>query len=328
MDKKNYPIHYKNLIQALDLGLVLEKVHRVLKFDHEAWLKPYIDFNTEKRKNAKNTFEKDFFKLMNNSCYGKTMENVRNYVEGYFVNDKKKLKNLINKPTFKGNTVNYDDDFCFVEMHRKKVTLNKPIYAGFCVLEISKTLMYEFHYNYIKAKYGDKAQLLFTDTDSLCYHIKTEDLYLDFYKNKKLFDFSEFPEGHRFHCKDNMKVIGKFKMEEKHRIIEEVIGLRQKMYSIKYNDGTTKKTAKGVQSSVKENEIIYEDFDRVLKHDRDEDYELTHQQRTIRAYNHELFTIFQNKKSLSCYYDNRYLLNDGISSYAYGHNAIEKLNKI
>jgi hypothetical protein len=323
MDKKNYIVHYKNLLQAIELGLEVGKVHRVLKFDQKAWLKPYIDFNTEKRQKATNEFEKSFFKLMNNSCYGKTMENVKNRMVGEFVKTEKRMNKLVNKPTFKGNTVFYDEDYCFVEMHKKTVVLNKPLYAGFAILDISKTLMYDFHYNYIKAKYGDKAQLLFTDTDSLCYHIKTDDLYKEFFDDKQLFDFSDFPNEVNkfrvnFHCDENKKVIGKFKMEELNRPITKFLGLRSKMYSIKYDDGKSMKKAKGVQTCVKDNEIEYEDFENVLEND----LQLTHQQRAIRAYDHELYTIFQNKTSLSCYYDNRYLLDDSISSYAYGHYKI------
>jgi hypothetical protein len=238
------------------------------------------------------------------------MENVRNRMDGHFVNTEKQMNKLINKPTFKGNPVFYDDDYCFVEMHRKTVKLDKPMYAVFCILDISKTLMFDFHYNYIKENYGDKAKLLFTDTDSLCYHIKTEDLYQDFFNDKQFFDFSDFPKDNKFHCNDNKKVIGKFKPEELNRPIAEVLALRVKMYSIKYDNGESIKTAKGVQRCVKNNELDHDDYVRVLENN----LQLTHQQRAIRAYDHEIYTIFQNKTSLSCYYDNRYLLDDSVST--------------
>ena len=318
LNKTNYVIHYKNLQQALDLGLIVTKVHRVLKFKQSCWLKPYIDFNTKMRTKATNNFEKDFYKLMNNSVFGKTMENVRNHVDGRLVNDEKKLKKLISKPSYKGNPIYYSKEYCYVEMHKLKVELNKPIYVGLSILEISKTLMYDFHYNYIKNKYNDNAKLLFQDTDSLTYHIKTEDLYQDFFNDKKLFDFSDFPTDNKFHNNENKKVIGKMKMEELNKPIAEFVGLRSKMYSVLFDNEKEKKTAKGIKSSVKDNEITHEDYRNVLT----EKIQMKINQNTIRSNKHEVHSISQTKISLSCYDDKRYLKDDGISSFAYGHKNI------
>jgi hypothetical protein len=152
----------------------------------------------------------------------------------------------------------------------------------------------------------------------LTYHIETEDLYQDFYNDKHLFNFSDFPKNNQFHGDENKKVIGKMKMEEINTPISEFIGLRSKMYSILYDHGVSKKTAKGVQSSVKNNEITHSDYSVTLN----DKTRLYLEQRSIRAYNHELFSIRQNKISLSCYDDKRYLLDDGITSYAYGNHNI------
>ena len=99
-DKKNYVVHHENLKLYLSLGMTLKKIHRVLEFNQLKWLKQYIDFNTQKRSNAKNAFEKDFFKLMNNSVYGKTMENLRKRVDVRLITDEKKLIKWVSKPTY------------------------------------------------------------------------------------------------------------------------------------------------------------------------------------------------------------------------------------
>ena len=173
-DKKEYVLHYRNLQLYLDLGLKIKKVHRVLKFDQSPWLKQKIDFNTEKRKHAKNSFEKDFFKLMNNSVFGKTMENLRKRVDVRLVTNEKKLDKLTTKPTNVSSKI-FNENLMAVHKVKETLTLNRPAYVGMCILDLSKTLMYDFHYNYIKKKYDNRARLLFTDTDSLTYEIEAED---------------------------------------------------------------------------------------------------------------------------------------------------------
>ena len=165
-DKKEYVLHYRNLQLYLDLRLKINKIHRVLKFDQSPWLKQYIGFNTEKRKHAKNSFEKDFFKLTNNSVFGKTMENLRKGVDVRPVTDEKKLDKLTSKPSYVSSKI-FNENLMAVHKVKETLTLNRPVYVGMCILDLSKTLMYDFHYNYIKKKYGNRAKLLFTDTDSL-----------------------------------------------------------------------------------------------------------------------------------------------------------------
>ena len=171
-DKKEYVLHYRNLQLYLDLGLKIKKVHRVLKFDQSLWLKQYIYFNTEKRKHAKNSFKKDFFKLMNNSVFGKAMENLRKRVDFKLVTNEKKLDKLTSKPTFASSKI-FNENLMAVDKIKETLTLNRPAYVRMCILDLSKTLMYDFHYNYIKKKYNDRAKLLFTDTDRLTYEIET-----------------------------------------------------------------------------------------------------------------------------------------------------------
>ena len=176
-NRKNYVIHYNYLHCCLRYGLKLTKIHRGVKYRESNFLEEYIASNTASRINAKNEFEKDFYKLMNNSVFGKTMENVRERSKIKIVNGQntEKLEKLIAKPNYKGAFVFEDSNLVSVNMGESTVLLNKPIYLGQAILDISKTLMYDFHYRYIKPKYGDRARLLFTDTDSLCYEIQMED---------------------------------------------------------------------------------------------------------------------------------------------------------
>ncbi|GFW07186.1 uncharacterized protein TNCV_3693801 [Trichonephila clavipes] len=178
MNKKNYIVYYKNLQLYLSLGLKLTKVHKVLSFKQKPWLKPYIEFNTNQRKLASSSFEKDFFKLLNNSVYGKTMENVRKHSNVQLINSEKQAKKLVAAPTFKRFKI-ISDNLVALEKLKSSITLNRPIYIGFVILELSKVLMYNFHYNHIKKRYMNKANLLFTDTDSLTYEIETEDIFKD-----------------------------------------------------------------------------------------------------------------------------------------------------
>ena len=172
--KKNYIVHINVLKQALDHGLKLRKVHRVIEFEQEAWLKEYIDVNTELRKKGTNDFEKDFFKLMNNVVFGKTMENVRKHRDIKLVKTDKKRHNLVLEPNFHTMKL-IDNNLAIIEMRKVKVKMNKPIYLGLSILDISKITMYEFWYDYVNIKYEDKARLCYMDTDSFVVNIKTKD---------------------------------------------------------------------------------------------------------------------------------------------------------
>ena len=149
----------------------LEKIHGVIEFNQEAWLKPYTDMNTELRKEAKNDFEKDLFKVMNNSVFGKTMEKIRKDRDIKLVTTDKKRSKLVSEPNY--HTINLiSEDLSIIEMKKTKVKMNKPIYLGLSILEISKTLMYKFWYDYMKPKYANNVKLCYMDTDSFIINIK------------------------------------------------------------------------------------------------------------------------------------------------------------
>ena len=150
----------------------------MIQINQKAWLKPYIDMNAELRKEAKNDFEKEIFKLMNNAVFGKTVENVRKHRDIKLVTTDKRRNQLASEPNYH-TTKYFSENLIAIETEKTKVKMNKPIYLGMSILDISKTLMYEFWYDYIKPKYQDKAKLCYMDTDSFVIHIKTEDFYED-----------------------------------------------------------------------------------------------------------------------------------------------------
>ena len=228
-NKTKYVVHYRNLQLYLSLGMKLTKIHKVLQFKWSNWMKRYIDFNTEK-KNATNDFEKDSFKQMINSVYGKRMENLRKRINVRFVNNKKAFLKYTSKPTYVTHKL-FNKNFAAIHEIKPVLILNKPIYVGFTVLDLSKWLMYDFHYNFIKKNFS--GQLLFTDTDSLTYEIKSEKVYKEFYKWKDLFYFSNYSKDSTIYDDTNKKVIGKMKDEYGGAIIDQFIGLKSKMYSIK-----------------------------------------------------------------------------------------------
>ena len=320
-DKTKYVIHYKNLIQCLKAGLKLKKIHRGIKFIESEWMKPYIEMNTNLRTKAKNNFEKDFFKLMNNSVFGKTMENIRNRVNVKLVNTQERLKKLSAKPNFKSHKI-FSENLVSVHMKKTSLTMNKPVYLGMCILDLSKTIMYDFHYNYIKPKYGVKAKLLFTDTDSFMYEIETEDFYKDISKDvKDRFDTSDYPENHPSGIPTgiNKKVLGMFKDEAAGKRIKEFVGLRAKLYSFIMEDGKENKRCKGVKKQVVKNSITHEDYKTCLRTGKEQ----LRKQNILRSYEHEVFTEEVNKIALSALDDKRYILGDGIHTLAWGHYKIK-----
>ena len=247
-DKKDYVVHYENLKFYLMQGMKLKRVKRALEFEQECWMEPYIRMNTEFRKQAKNDFEKNFYKLMNNSVFGKTMENLRNRVDIKIVrsNEKDKIRKLVASPLYARHVI-FTNDLVGIDMHKSRLLLNKPVYTGMTILDKSKILMYDFFYNHLKKQYGEKCELLYTDTDSLLLKIETEDVYKDIKANKNFYDTSDYPKEHPLHSTVNKKVLGKMKDECAGTPISEYVGLKPKMYSIMKADEKNIRKAKGVK---------------------------------------------------------------------------------
>ena len=195
-NKEKYVVHYEALKLYIKHGLKITKIHRGITFQESARLKDYIDMNTNLRTKSKNDFESDFFKLMNNSVFGKTIENIRKRTDIKLATTVMEVEKYIYKPNYTHRTT-FSDNLVAIHMARTKLKFVKPVYLGMCILDLSKTLMYEFHYEYIKPKYGEKAKLLFTDTDSLMYEIQTTDFYKDISPDVQLwFDTSNYPSKH------------------------------------------------------------------------------------------------------------------------------------
>ena len=188
-----------------------------------------------------------------------------------------------------------------------------------CILDLSKTLMCDFHYNYIKKKYNDRAKLLFTDTDSLTYEIEAEDVYKDFWADKDMFDNSDYPESSPYYYNANKKIIGKFKDEACGIPITEFVSLKSKMYSYIKDNEKGEKTAKGIKKNIIKNNIKHEDYKRTLINEE----QMHHKMKTIRSNKHQVCSYEINKVSLSCFDDKRYIHDNGTSSYAYGHYKIQ-----
>ena len=315
-NKKKY-VHIRSLKQALNYGLKFKKVHRIIEFNQESWLKPYIDMNTELRKTAKNDFEKDFFKLMNNAVFGKAMENVRKHIDIKLVITDKKRSKLVSEANY--HSINYiSEDLSTIEMKITKVKMNKPIYLGLSVLEISKLLMYEFWYNYMKPKYGDNVKLCYMDTDNFIMNIKTEDFYKDIANDvEKRFDTSNYECDRPLPTGKNKKVIGLMKDELGGRVITELVALRPKCYSYLTDDCKEDKKAKGTKKCVIKRMIKFDDYKNCRLNGK---VILKSQQRFI-SKGHDVHTENINKIALSSNDDERILSSDKITIYSYGYKG-------
>jgi hypothetical protein len=327
-DKFNYGIHIKCLKYFISKGLILKKIHWIITFNQKPWMKSYIDLNTEKRREAsinKNKFEEDFYKLMSNSVYGKTMENVRKRQNIKLCNSGKQVSKLIMKPTYKHRTV-IDENMILVHKLNNKLKLDKPIYVGWAILELSKLEMYKFWYDIIKPYFGEKARLLMSDTDSFIIEFTNKDPYEFIKNNSEHFDLSNYPDDHfifRGMNRDtitemkakNEKTLGKMKDELGGKISKEFIGLKSKMYALDQI-----KKLKGIKASIVKNELNIDDYRRMLK----DNTNIYKSMNVIRSRKHELFTETINKVALTNPLDDNknFVDTDAITRYPWGHNRI------
>ena len=320
-DKKSYVIHIQALNQALQHGLRLDRIHQAIEFNQLPWLKTYIDFNTQLRTAATNDFEKDFFKLMNNSVFGKTMENIRKQRNIKLVTTEEKYLHTVIKPNFKSGVL-FGKNLMGCEMGKIKVVMNKLAYLGQAILDLSKIIMYEFHYDYMVPKYGlEKLKLCYMDTDSLVYDIKTEDFYEDIADDVEArfdtsryskTDFKPLPIGL------NKKVIGLMKDELGGKIMTEFVALRPKLYSYKKLDGLEDKKCKGIKKCIVKKILTFEDYKTCLFNESME----YRSQLMFRSAKHEVHTTEVNKVALNRDDDKRISRKDGISTFARGHKDL------
>jgi hypothetical protein len=338
--KRKYVVHVELLRFYLAHGLVLKHVHRVVMFRQEAWLEPYIRFNTERRALATTKAAKEFYKLLNNAVFGKTMENVRNRDCLQLVNERKTLLKMVSRPTYKSAIILRADDedgnfLVGVSQHPTTVKLDKPIYAGVAILDLSKLHMYGFHYDQVLPKWGSRAKLLFTDTDSLCYWIRTDDVYADMLEGGMLehMDMSEtaFDNSKCFYAamldeergviqgnaRVNKKVLGKFKDETGGVPIKEFIGLRAKCYSFLTAENHTESKAKGVNKKALKAYLSHQHYREILYGETMDSKMATFH--SFRSVAHEISTVRICKQALNKFDDKRYILPDGVTTRAHGH---------
>jgi hypothetical protein len=325
--KDRYIIHYRNLQQCLELGMELEHVYRVLEFDQSPWLEPYITANTIRRRDAKNAFEKDLWKLMNNAVFGKTMEDVRRRTRVDLVRpigEEHRLRKMLADPALVGRKIFHGSNLIAVHRKQTNVVLNKPIYVGASILDLSKYYMYDFWYNHIKRKYGDRAKLCYTDTDSLIIEIETEDVYADMIEDADLYDFSDYPEEHPLLEKlppdqwiihpdgsrelKNKKVIGKWKDEFAGTRALRYAGNRSKSYALETEDEYKNvQKAKGLKKSLVKKELTIDIYERCILEGVED------KPRTANFLRCERFVpyiIRQTKRSINPLDSKRWILND------------------
>ena len=272
-NKERYVLFHENLAWYLKQGLILKKVHRVIEFEQKAWMEPYIRFNTEKRTLTNAAFEKDFYKLLNNSVFGKTMENVSQYKDVRLLNNRDQIIKFASKPTCDTfSIINQNIPLVAMHMNKPTITFNKPTYCGAKILDLSKLHMYQFVYEYLKPKYGKNEhssgvhstniKILYTDTDSIVCEIITKNLYADMKEDNHLFDMSEYPKNHICYSEVNKKVIGKFKDELNGEAMIEHCALRPKMYCHTKTDTETEDKIK--QENIKR-ENDQREIEKLLK---------------------------------------------------------------
>ena len=317
-NKIKYTLHFKNLKLYLELGLILKKIHRGIKFNQLDFLKPYIKLNTDLRKQATNDFEKDLFKLLNNSVFGKSIEDKRKHLNIKMALNQNQVSKWVQKPNFEHFQI-LNENVAIIKMLKAHVKLDKPIAIGFTVLEYSKHYMYSLHYKLFKDYYKNNIQLIYTDTDSLIYEIQT-DKYYDDLKNyfAPIMDFSNFDKSHPLFSEKNKKLIGYLKSEYGEKNMNEFVGLKSKLYSILYDEISNKKTAKGLQKTILNKHINHQLYRDVILDNK----LFSSSMNRIQSKEHRLQTIELTKLIFQPFDDKRYILEDGINTVPFGHYSI------
>ena len=280
--------------------------------------------NAELRKLAKDDFEKDLFKLMKNAVFGKAMENIRKHRDIKIVTTDEKRSKLVSEPNY--HTMNYiSEDLSIIEMNKTNVKMNKPMYLGLPILDISKILMYKFWYDYMKPKYGNRTKLCYMDTDSFIMSIKTNDFYKDLANDvEKRFDTSNYECDRPLPIGKNKNVVELMKDELGGEIITEFVTLRPKTYSYLTDNGKEDKKAKGTKKCVIKKMIKFDDYKNCLLKDK---VLLKSQQRFI-SKKHDVYKEDINKMALSNDDDKRIVSSDKITSYPYGYKGKKHINYI
>lgn len=317
LPRSKYIVHIGLLKYALELGMKITGVHRAIKYTQTPWLRPYIEFNTSMRAASTHKHAKDFYKLMNNSVFGKTMENVRGRMNLDFVFDEARFKKQVSKVSYTRVLPGIgSESFRIIQRSATTVKLDKAIYAGSSILDLSKLHMYKFHYDIMQPRYGSGLKLIMTDTDSLLYSIPTKDFHQDLLEPGlgKHFDTSNLPRDHPAYSEARKARPGFFKDECEGRHIREVVALRAKSYCVLMENDKSKATQKGIRQT-SFCKLSIDDYRACL-------FERKHAERRqvgFRSRYHAISTRETVKRALCPFDDKRHLLGDGCSSLPHGH---------
>jgi hypothetical protein len=336
-NKEQYTCHYRNLKLYLKLGATIKKVHRILEFKQQAWIKPFIDYHSKKRALASSDFIKNLHKLFCNSVYGKFLQDDTKHQNMEIVTDRERQLTLARDPFYVGYQ-EINPECLLVERKKKEIKLDKPNIIGACILELSKLRMYDFYYTTMKPVFGDRMRLGMTDTDSLIMSIETTCWQQEIKDAGKLdeFDFSDYPKAHPFYDASNKKVVGKFKDELNSVLPLAFVGLRSKMYSIQmplvygcaeegetWNASSDVKKAKGVKAHVVKKGLTFTDYYKCLT---DKDYVMPDcHVRGFASHNQTIYTETISKKTLSAADTKLYICADGIETFPFGYYRINEL---
>jgi len=315
-DKKNYVCHLKNLQQAVSFGLELVECHNIIRFKQSFWLKPYIEKNNERRAQSNDDCTRNLYKLLNNSCYGRFALNKARFKDMHYVIDEKIMQKMVRKFNFCGREI-LDENSCIVEMRKRSVLVDTPFVVAFCILELSKVHMYSFYYDVLLSHFGPtNIKLLASDTDSYIIECKTNDFYEDILLLSKHFDTSNFPKEHKVYSNKNKGVLGLFKCEYIDPI-RAFCGLRSKVYSVLIDNRSICK-AKGTGKSAIMHKLKFEQYRECLFGKK----ALYTSFNTIQPHKFDMYTMKHNKKALCPLDTKRIVLEDNITTVAYGNKLI------
>lgn len=313
LDKERYVCHIENLQFYLRQGMRLKRVHRILRFDQKPFLKPYIELCIKERRSASSPDEKSLWKLACNAIFGKTITNVEKRHNVKIHTSAAKVLQSVSSPLFKHADV-ITKNVVQTTSYKKRNLINTPFLIGTSILELSKLHLMKLHYEHFLPKYGIyRLKLCMTDTDSLLYLIRTEDVYSDLRETKTV-DFSNYPPDNPFFDDSREGELFLLKDEAAGVPIKSFVGLRAKSYSIRYLDDSNKVTGKGIPKH-KLSQITHDDLERTLR----ETIPLSVTSEYLRSFKHEVFTITQEKTALSAYDNKRFVNEDGISTLPIGH---------
>ena len=309
-DKKKYLIHYRMLKSYVTHGMIVEKIHGIISFKQSKWLESYISFNTQKRNKSKNDFEKNFFKFLVNAAFGKFLENNRNQLNLELIKkgDFKKIIKQHSKLTFNGIQKTYENYYSFT-YKKNEIVMDKTIYVGFSILELSKLQMYETYYDTLQPYFGqENLQLHYIDTDGMFLSMKTKDIIKDLKNLEDIFVFSNLDKNHELYSEKNKKRLGFFKIETPKNIwIHEFVCLRSKAYWFKCkNNDENKNKIKGI-SKTRSKHIKFEEYYNCLF---GKEYQKECNNYIIRSINHEMVPQEVKKSTLSIFDDKRCYINE------------------